>query len=152
MIVAAVVMNEHKSLYGGTMDRDLYVMDAFEEIPTDMYRRSSGYLRTTEKQVRENFELLDISGNEDGASETVTVHFKKDLFQHTAPTLATDSVLENIAVLRIDGNFYDSYQDALYYGYPKVPVGGIIIFDDVFNQNIVMNCWNDFKAVDRKGM
>lgn len=34
-------------------------------------------------------------------------------------------------MLRIDGNFYDSYQDALYYLYPLVPVGGWVIFDDI---------------------
>ena len=42
-------------------------------------------------------------------------------------------VAENpIAVLRIDGNFYDSYQDAMYYLYEYVPVGGFVIFDDYF--------------------
>ena len=37
---------------------------------------------------------------------------------------------KGIAVLRIDGNFYESYQDALYYLWELVPVGGFVIFDD----------------------
>jgi hypothetical protein len=32
----------------------------------------------------------------------------------------------------IDGSFYGSYQNSLYYMYDKVPVNGIVIFDDVF--------------------
>ena len=45
----------------------------------------------------------------------------------------------------MDGNFYDSYQDAMYYLFPFVPVGGIVIFDDVFSHHAVMEFWNDFK-------
>jgi hypothetical protein len=45
----------------------------------------------------------------------------------------------------VDGNFYDSYQDAMYYLYPKVPVGGIVIFDDVMSHSDVMAFWKDFK-------
>ena len=37
-------------------------------------------------------------------------------------------VYKSIAVLRVDGNFYDSYQDAMYYMYDFVSIGGIIIF------------------------
>jgi hypothetical protein len=51
----------------------------------------------------------------------------------------------DVAILRVDGNFYDSYQDAMYFLYEKVPVGGIIIFDDVFSNGSVMRCWWDFK-------
>jgi hypothetical protein len=44
-----------------------------------------------------------------------------------------------LAVLRTDGNYYDSYQDALYHLYPRVSVGGCIIFDDIYNHVVVIN-------------
>ena len=50
-----------------------------------------------------------------------------------------------IAVLRIDGNFYPSYQDALYHLYDRVPVGGIVILDDVLSHSAVMQFWKDFR-------
>ena len=68
------------------------------------------------------------------------------LFQKTVPLIESDPLLSKIAVFRIDGNFYDSYADALYYGYDKVPVGGIVIFDDVFSHAAVMRAWLDFKS------
>ena len=34
----------------------------------------------------------------------------------------------------------------MYYGYDKVPVGGIVIFDDVFSHPPVMRAWLDFKS------
>ena len=34
----------------------------------------------------------------------------------------------------------------MYYGYEKVPVGGIVIFDDVFSHAAVMRAWLDFKG------
>ena len=49
-----------------------------------------------------------------------------------------------LAVLRVDGNFHDSYQDALYYLYGFVPVGGFVIFDDVFSHKGAMQAWNEF--------
>ena len=51
-----------------------------------------------------------------------------------------------IAVLRVDGNFHDSYEDVMYATYENVPVGGIVIFDDVFSHDSVMQFWHDFRA------
>lgn len=67
------------------------------------------------------------------------------MFKDTVPAFNKAFPGTKIAVLRIDGNYYDSYQDALYYLYPHVPVGGIIIFDDVMSHSSVEECWKDFK-------
>lgn len=48
-------------------------------------------------------------------------------------------------MLRIDGNFYDSYQDAMYYLYEYVPVGGFVIFDDYFTHPPAQRFWADWK-------
>jgi O-methyltransferase len=48
-------------------------------------------------------------------------------FQNTVP-LATD--IEKIAILRIDGDLYESYMVALDHLYDRVQPGGFVIFDD----------------------
>lgn len=40
----------------------------------------------------------------------------------------------------------DSYQDALYYLFEMVPVGGYVIFDDIYTHPPVQQAWDDFKA------
>jgi len=70
------------------------------------------------------------------------VHFVPGLFKDTVPHWKKGTP---IAVLRIDGNFYDSYQDAMYAMYEDVPVGGIVIFGDVMTHPPVQKFWNDFK-------
>lgn len=112
--------------------RQIYLFDAFEAIG-NYGEATAHFLDTSEKAVRDGFEALGLMGE--------NIHFRKGLFKDTVP--AWDA--GQIAVLRVDGNFYDSYQDALYYMYPHVPVGGIIIFDDVFSHAPVMRAWEDFK-------
>ena len=58
--------------------------------------------------------------------------------------LATERGGAPIAVLRLDGNFYDSHQDALYALYEAVPVGGYVIFDDIRSHVAVKEAWADF--------
>jgi len=114
----------------GQSSRRVHVFDAFEKIPG--YGKSADFLMNSESDVKHNFRKYQVLDNH--------VHFYKGLFKDTVP-----SFQGQLAVLRIDSNFYDSYQDALYYLYPKVPVGGIVIFDDVYDHPVVMECWEDFK-------
>jgi hypothetical protein len=114
--------------------RQVFVFDAFESLPG--YRSASSFLAVPEAAVRHNFEKFF-------GSVPSNVMFHKGLFKNTVPAFSKSGL--QIAVLRIDGNFYDSYQDALYYMYPLIPVGGIIIFDDIMSHPAVMKCWQDFK-------
>jgi len=136
MLMAAACQKEYKSL-GGTINRELFLFDAFEEIPAASYGEYSEFLFNTEKDVEGAFEWFGLNNP--------NVHFRKGLFQKTVPQIESDPLLSQIAVYRIDGNFYDSYSDALYYGYENVPVGGIIIFDDVMSHEAVARAWLDFK-------
>lgn len=137
MIMAAAVQEEYER-NGGTIARRLFLFDAFDEIPKDAYGEESSYLFNTQKDVMDAFESFGLNNT--------NVYYKKGLFRDTVPTIQSDHLLsEGIAVLRVDGNFYDSYQDALYYGFEKVPVGGIVIFDDVMSHPAVMKAWIDFK-------
>jgi O-methyltransferase len=54
------------------------------------------------------------------------VKFLAGWFRDTLPTAA----IEQLAVLRLDGDMYESTIDALRYLYPKVSKGGFIIVDD----------------------
>lgn len=54
------------------------------------------------------------------------VKFLKGWFKDTLPV----APIERIAVLRLDGDYYESTRDALTYLYDKVSVGGYVIIDD----------------------
>jgi hypothetical protein len=98
--------------------RDLYLFDTFAPIGTYGSKELTQYLAVPEEEVRESFRHFDLDGP--------FVHLEKGLFKDTLPAWKEKDI--QIAVLRIDGNFYDSYQDAMYYLYEKVPVGGLVIF------------------------
>jgi len=115
--------------------RELYLFDAFEEnIPGYGSDSFVKYLQVEESFVKDGFLKFGVMNEH--------VHFRKGLFQETVPSW---NKKDKIAVLRVDGNFYDSYQDAVYYMYESVPEGGIIIFDDVMSHTGVMLFWKDFK-------
>jgi len=115
--------------------RRVEVFDAFEGLPG--YGKSESFLMNSQDSVKENFRLA-------GAPLDRT-HFHKGLFKDSVPAFSREHS-GSIAILRVDGNFYDSYQDAMYYLYERVPIGGYVIFDDVMSHRAVMRFWNDFKA------
>jgi len=124
MLAAAINKQSHHK-------RHIYLFDTFASISN--YAYASDFIAVSENDVRGAFDELGLLDNR--------IHFVKGLFAQTLPSW---SVSENIAVLRIDSNFYDSYQDAMYYLFDKVSVGGIIIFDDILSHAPVMNFWKDF--------
>ena len=92
MILAAAVTLQASS------NRDLYLFDAFETIPG--YGEAKDFLLNSMAEVKGNFDLFGLNG--------ANVHFVKGLFKDTISTWKKGTP---IAVLRVDGNFYDSYQD-----------------------------------------
>lgn len=86
MILAASVTLQAES------NRDLYLFDAFESIPE--YHRYTNFLENS-IHVAGNFDLFGLDGPNMG------------LLKDTIPRKQGTP----IAVLRIDGNFYDSFQD-----------------------------------------
>lgn len=126
MIMAAAVTKESQS------DRDLYLYDAFENIPG--YGTDQNFLQNSQADVEQNFEWFSLRDK--------NIHFVKGLFRDTVPQWIKGMP---IAVLRVDGNFYDSYSDIMYAMYEDVAVGGFVIFDDVMSHAAVMNFWLDFK-------
>ncbi len=56
------------------------------------------------------------------------IHYHKGWFQETVPASSAD--IGDIAILRIDGDWYHSVKVCLAYLYPKVVSGGFTIVDD----------------------
>lgn len=119
-------------------ERIIHVFDAFDKLPG--YGKNQDYLENSEASVRDLFAKM--------GALSPSVQFHVGMFKDTTKEYRATHQLGNtrIAILRIDGNFYDSYSDALYNMYEYVPIGGYVIFDDVMSHKAVMQCWKDFKA------
>ncbi len=57
-----------------------------------------------------------------------SIHFHKGWFQDTLPS--DSETIDKIAILRLDGDWYESIKICLEYLYDKVVFGGIIVIDD----------------------
>jgi hypothetical protein len=105
--------------------RNLWLFDTFEGLPAptvgdpdyEIAELFTGSCVGSIEEVRSLFQRLDAEEN---------VHFVKGLFQNTLPTAGID----RIALLHIDGDWYESVKVCLENLYDKVAAGGIIQFDD----------------------
>jgi len=110
---------------GGRMS---YVCDSFKGlppgeknlIPSDRNWNMRPYLEVADEEVAKNF-------REAGALDPNVV-FAKGFFNETMPPLA--SRIKRLAVMRLDGDMYESTVDVLYHLYDKLSVGGYVILDD----------------------
>ena len=75
MIMAAAAQKEFKEA-GGTLDRHLFLFDAFEEIPKASYGKSFDFLFNSQQDVVDAFKSFDLNDS--------NIQYKKGLFQHTA--------------------------------------------------------------------
>ncbi len=112
-------------------NRKVWVSDSFEGLPEteeSMYTEDHDLhwlskiepLAVSEEQVRENFSRYGLLDDQ--------VVFLKGWFRDTLPT----APIEKLAVLRMDGDLYESTMDALINLYPKLSRGGYAIVDDYF--------------------
>ncbi|WP_314591470.1 TylF/MycF family methyltransferase [Paenibacillus terrigena] len=109
-------------------DRQVWVADSFEGLPApndELYPQDKGmdlstidFLKISLEQVQENFRKYDLLDEQ--------VRFLKGWFKDTLPT----APMNKIAVLRLDGDLYESTMDSLTSLYHKVSPGGFIIIDD----------------------
>ena len=117
----------------GVSDRTVWAADSFEGLPepdpekfpleaasynsaamTKYYK----HLASALDEVKRNFAAFGLLDDQ--------VRFLKGWFKDTLP----DAPIERIAVLRLDGDYYESTRDALVNLYDKVSPGGFIIIDD----------------------
>ncbi|MFN9560418.1 MAG: TylF/MycF/NovP-related O-methyltransferase, partial [Dolichospermum sp.] len=107
--------------------RNIWVCDSFEGLPKpnpDLYPADANdqlwkqELGVSVQEVKENFEKYNLLDN--------NVKFVKGFFSETMQTIP----IQNLAVLRLDGDMYESTFVVLEYLYPKLSIGGYVIFDD----------------------
>jgi O-methyltransferase len=109
-------------------NRRVWAADSFEGLPppnAEKYPLDAGLRLNTFKalaipleQVRENFRRYGLLDRQ--------VRFLKGWFRDTLPS----APVGKLAVLRLDGDLYESTTDALTSLYPKLQKGGYIIVDD----------------------
>ena len=137
----------------GETHRSVHLFDVFDSLSLPGYAGAQNFGTSAQNSV------ASIRGtfHKYGLFVEGRVHFHEGLFNDTIPsflrkrvhhrsngTTLKDGARNKIAVLRLDGNFYMSYQDAMYGLYQLVPVGGVVIFDDVFSHTAVQAFWRDF--------
>jgi hypothetical protein len=109
-------------------DRIVWCADSFAGLPTpnaELYPADAGDEHHTHpplaislEEVKANFERYGLLDER--------VRFLKGWFKDTLPS----APIERLALLRLDGDMYESTMDALRALYAKVSVGGVIIVDD----------------------
>lgn len=108
-------------------DRKVWVADSFEGLPKPTRTEDQGWDLSKEKwpslavgleEVKELFERYDLLDDR--------VVFLKGWFRDTLP----QAPIGDLAVLRLDGDLYESTLDALNALYDKVQPGGFVIIDD----------------------
>ncbi|RZK56848.1 MAG: hypothetical protein EOO87_04435 [Pedobacter sp.] len=113
--------------------RTYYLLDSFEGLPEvkdiDGTNAKKWQLNTKGEFYHDNCRAKMEFAKELMKSTKVNFHLIKGWFNITLPTL---KVKKPIAILRLDGDWYDSTIDCLKYLYPKVAKDGLIIIDDYF--------------------
>ncbi|GLW89890.1 TylF/MycF family methyltransferase [Actinokineospora globicatena] len=115
----------------GDVDRSVWVIDSFEGMPkcsaedheADQAMALHDYndlLAVPLETVQDNFARYGLLDDQ--------VRFLPGWFRDTLPTAPID----RLAVLRLDGDLYESTTDALRHLYPKLAPGGFLIVDDYF--------------------
>jgi Macrocin-O-methyltransferase (TylF) len=125
-------------------DRVVWVADSFEGMPVpdedarglDVHMRLHRFnevLAVSLEQVKENFRRYDLLDEQ--------VQFLPGWFRDTLPA----APLKEVAVLRLDGDLYESTMDSLENLYPKLAPGGFVIIDD-YGLNTCKQAVHDYRA------
>ncbi len=109
-------------------ERIVWVADSFQGLPKpnpERYPVDAGdtswkcaSLAVYLEEVKENFSRYNLLDDQ--------VRFLVGWFRDTLPT----APIERLAILRLDGDMYESTMDALTSLYPRLSVGGYVIIDD----------------------
>ncbi len=114
-------------------DRTVWVADSFEGLPEPdaekfpieakahhgvVMKKAYQHFAVGLDEVQRNFEAYGLLDEQ--------IRFLKGWFKDTLPT----APIEQLAVMRLDGDYYESTTDALNNLYDKLSVGGFAIIDD----------------------
>ena len=138
---ATILMRAILKVYEVT-DRTVWVADSFEGLPEpdpQKFPVESKFHRdplmkefyktfaATLEDVKRNFAAYGLLDNQ--------VKFLQGWFKDTLPR----APIEQLAVMRLDGDYYESTTDALTNLYDKLSIGGYVIIDD-YGQDAWTNC------------
>jgi len=126
----------------GVTDRTVWVADSFEGLPTpdadkfpieaeahgkEVMRKTYNHFAVGIEEVQRNFAAFELLDDQ--------VRFLKGWFKDTLPAAPTGP----LAVMRLDGDYYQSTVDALSNLYERLSVGGYAIIDD-YGEDIWTYC------------
>jgi O-methyltransferase len=140
---AAIFMRAALRAYGAA-DRQVWVADSFrglpppepERFPADAKDRLSSrpQLAVSLEEVKANFQRYGMLDEH--------VRFLQGWFQDTL----SDAPVDRLAVLRIDGDMYQSTMEVLQSLYAKVSAGGYVIVDDYGAMTSCRAAVDDFRS------
>jgi O-methyltransferase len=139
---ATIFMRGVLAAYGIT-DRRVWAADSFQGVPPPSHPEDAGcdisarvypVLSVELEEVQELFERYGLLDEQ--------VSFLEGWFKDTLP----EAPIDTLAVLRLDGDLYESTMDALNPLYAKVARGGFIIVDDYYALQQCGRAINDFRA------
>ncbi|MFL6247113.1 MAG: TylF/MycF/NovP-related O-methyltransferase [Thermoanaerobaculia bacterium] len=130
----------------GEKERKVWVADSFRGLPrpnVEKYPADRDYdlsmwrsLAVPADEVRENFRRFELLDDQ--------VVFLEGWFADTLPV----APIERLAILRLDGDLYESTMDALVHLYPKLSPGGFAIVDDYFSAPPCRQAVDDFRRAN----
>ena len=127
----------------GVTDRTVWAADSFEGVPPPTWPQDSGFdisrdilpvLAVPLTSVQELFRRYGLLDDK--------VQFLKGWFRDSLPA----APIERLAILRLDGDLYESTMTALVPLYDKVSVGGFVIVDDYGSCPPCKQAIDDFRA------
>lgn len=130
------------NLHYGSYRRTIHAFDSFEGLPQpapkDLDAGFDTVFNLTDEQKQAKLEPVNLVVAKEAFLHEIVfdrVKYPRDLvkihrgwFQNTIPLVAPK--IEKIAILRLDGDFYESYTVPLAHLYDKVVPGGFIVVDD----------------------
>ncbi len=140
---ATILMRAILKAYGDKT-RKVWVADSFQGIPppnaekypadTGLFLSGIPYIAVSLEKVQDNFRKYDLLDHQ--------VIFLKGFFCDTLPT----APIGKLALLRLDGDLYESTILALENLYPKLSIGGYVIVDDYGAIGACSQAIKDYRA------
>ncbi|NEO98544.1 MAG: macrocin O-methyltransferase [Symploca sp. SIO2E9] len=127
----------------GVKNRTVWVADSFQGLPapnSKKYPLDAGWWLHLFKEIAVSLEEVKVNFSRYGLLDD-QVKFLKGWFCETLPSIP----VEKLAVIRADGDLYESTMDILTNLYPKLSVGGYIIFDDYGDIDACQQAVNDYR-------
>lgn len=140
---ASILMRAILAVHGDT-ERLVWVADSFMGCPPpdiERYPQDDGLdlylhkeLAVSRSEVERNFRRYDLLDDQ--------VRFVEGWFKDTLGA----AQIEKLAVIRLDGDLYESTMDALSALYPKLSTRGFVIIDDFGAIEVCRQAVNDFRS------